>query len=533
MAISDNPGQTGSLAMSLAVSPLVVVAIILRFIATRRAARRVGAEDWCALLATLSCLGFNVLSIWCIAILDGREFTEIPLDTLKSILKASYITTQFFPLNQFFAKTSILLLYNRIFGIFHAYHVSIWILFVVNLLWTLAAMITLFFQCSPVEFYWNRLLPGGTCLDQVSLLIGFEVPNSSIDFAMVGLALVMLRDLRIRRRTRWKVMGFFAAGGFAGIIGFLKIATHFTAGQMSNTVLSLWGNAQMLLSILCCCVPIYNSLFSKRRSQTSPSYTGSHTFGTGNSAFSKGRKGPLLSDKTVGSISVSREYGSFRQPNRPSYAHGQTHGVQSHDDSFGLQVGPGSEKMSHHHHYQSHARNVSTESSSSAVLAPKTSNLSSATGTSTTLTATTTANSQTPLFAQQQPTNHSAERSQEQFQAQKPIPQNLNGTHGYGYGMEWARLYDQCSNSMTAELGLVPQTVTTVTAGDTSPSSTPPPPPPRSMYRPSPGHGDVDISLRPPVAAHLGGMRADPSPRPSSHASLTAFYGITKRESRQ
>lgn len=65
MAISDNPGQTGSLAMSLVVSPLVVVAIILRFIATRKAARKVGAEDWCALLATLSCLGFNVLSVWC------------------------------------------------------------------------------------------------------------------------------------------------------------------------------------------------------------------------------------------------------------------------------------------------------------------------------------------------------------------------------------------------------------------------------------------------------------------------------------
>ncbi|KAM7218672.1 hypothetical protein V8F06_005991, partial [Rhypophila decipiens] len=250
----------GSLAMSLVVSPLVVAAMILRFIATRKAARRVGAEDWSAFLATVSCLGFNVLSIWCICLFDGRDFTQIPLDTLTSILKAGYIMTQFFPLNQFFAKVSILLLYHRIFSVNKFYARWIWGIGIAQTLWTLAAMLTLFFQCQPVHFYWDKLVAGGKCIDEVALLVGFEVPNSSIDFAMVVLALVMLRDLKMRQATRWKVAGFFAAGGFAGIIGFLKIAAHFTAGQMSNTVLSLWGNAQMLLSILCCCVPIYNSL---------------------------------------------------------------------------------------------------------------------------------------------------------------------------------------------------------------------------------------------------------------------------------
>lgn len=82
MAISDNRSQTGSLAMSLVVSPLVVVAIILRFIATRKSARRVGAEDWCAFLATLSCLGFNVISIWC----TSHHFLFVSLTTYLTIL---------------------------------------------------------------------------------------------------------------------------------------------------------------------------------------------------------------------------------------------------------------------------------------------------------------------------------------------------------------------------------------------------------------------------------------------------------------
>jgi len=71
---------------------------------------------------------------------------------------------------------------------------------------------TLFFQCKPVHRYWDVLTPG-TCLGAIPLLVGFEVPNSTIDFAMVGLALVMLRDLQMRSSTKWKLSFFFAAGG--------------------------------------------------------------------------------------------------------------------------------------------------------------------------------------------------------------------------------------------------------------------------------------------------------------------------------
>lgn len=294
----------------------------------------------------------------------------------------------------------------------------------------------------------------------------------------------------------------------AGIIGFLKIAAHFTAGQMSNTVLSLWGNAQMLLSILCCCVPIYNSLFSKRKSEDSHSYAYSPIFRTGNS--DKGRKGPLLSDKTVGSISVSREYGSVRDSGRYLHRPGHAHG-QYYDGKFGPRSG--SEKMHphrphnyhHHQHSPSHTRNPSTESTSSRILAPKTSNLSTATGMSPTLTVTTTTNSQTPLFAHQYHTDRSTEEGQRQVQVQTPPVQS--DVYGSGHRMEWARLYDQCSSSMSTDLGLVPQTVTTVTAGD-APVAPPPPPPPRT-YRPSQGYRHM--SARPPTVVHL----VEPEPRAS------------------
>ncbi|KAK3313001.1 hypothetical protein B0H66DRAFT_383926 [Apodospora peruviana] len=263
MAISDNPSQVGSLAMSLVVTPLVTLAIILRFIATRRAARKIGAEDWCAFLATASTIGYNIGNIWSIVVLDGRDYTQVPIETVTEILKAGYVVTQLFPLNQFFAKLSILLLYHRIFGVNRRYAFWISLLGVLQTCWTIAVLIVCFLQCKPVHHYWD-VLSEGTCIGAMPLLVGFEVPNSSIDFAMVALVLVMLRELHIRPSTKWKLSFFFAAGGFCGLIGFVKIAAHFTAGQNSNNALTQWGNAQMLLSIICCCVPIYNSLVPRR-----------------------------------------------------------------------------------------------------------------------------------------------------------------------------------------------------------------------------------------------------------------------------
>ncbi|KAK3689173.1 hypothetical protein B0T22DRAFT_513340 [Podospora appendiculata] len=259
MAIADNPIQVGTLALSIIILPIVCVAITLRFIATRKAGRNIGAEDWCALVATLATIGYNIISIYIIHVLNGRPFTELPLDTLTGVLKVAFVCTQLFPLNQVFAKLSILLLYHRIFGINKRYALWIMIAGVLQVCWGVSAVGALLFQCRPMHKYWDVLTPGW-CMDSVALLVAFEVPNSSLDFGMVAIVLVMLRDLRIRPSTKWKLSFLFAAGGFSGLIGFLKIAAHFTAGQSNFMVLAMWGLAQMLLSVICCCVPSYNSL---------------------------------------------------------------------------------------------------------------------------------------------------------------------------------------------------------------------------------------------------------------------------------
>lgn len=265
MAIQDNPGQWSTLLLGAITTPFAVAAIILRFVATRKAGRKFGAEDWFALAGTLFYVLYNCIAIWNTAVLQGRTYMQLPLAQLPSILKVVYLTGQCFVYNQLFCKLSILCLYYRIFSVNRAYAFWIILLGVLQTGWAIAASAAQFFQCTPVSKFWN-VLEEGHCLGQVPLLLGFEVPNSSIDFGMVALVLVMLRDLHIRRSTKWKLAGLFAVGGFVGVVGFIKIGSFFTQGQDNYQVLGNWGMAQMFCSIICCCVPIYNNIMPKNLS---------------------------------------------------------------------------------------------------------------------------------------------------------------------------------------------------------------------------------------------------------------------------
>ncbi|KAK4183390.1 hypothetical protein QBC35DRAFT_114599 [Podospora australis] len=262
MAIQDNLGQWSTLLLGAIATPFAIAAIILRFIATRKSGRSIGSEDWFALAGTLFYILYNSIAIWNVSILQGRTYTQIPLDQLTYMLKVIYITGQCFVYNQLFTKLSIVLLYYRIFSVNRTYAFWILVLGASQIAWAIAASAAQFFQCSPIYKFWNSLQEG-TCFNDAALLIGFEIPNCLIDFGMVALVLVMLRDLHIRRSTKWKLGVLFAVGGFVGVIGFIKIGSFFTQGQDSLQVLGNWGMAQMFCSIICCCVPIYNHIMPK------------------------------------------------------------------------------------------------------------------------------------------------------------------------------------------------------------------------------------------------------------------------------
>ncbi|KAF7865956.1 hypothetical protein EAF04_006120 [Stromatinia cepivora] len=109
--------------------------------------------------------------------------------------------------------------------------------------------------------FWQWWAPG-KCIPFSTILVSLEPPNSLIDFALVILALSMIRSLRIKTKAKWKLRFLFGLGSLAGIFGFVKIGMSYNSDQaFVSAALGLWAVVQSVVGIVCCCAPVYKPLF--------------------------------------------------------------------------------------------------------------------------------------------------------------------------------------------------------------------------------------------------------------------------------
>lgn len=113
---------------------------------------------------------------------------------LEPTLKSVYIFVFFLILGLTFPKISICCLYLRLFS-GKITRTFTWILIILAILMGIAFTLAGFFLCSPIPFYWDKLLPGGHCGDLNAYYRAFGLPNIIID---VGIIVVPLPAI-------WKV----------------------------------------------------------------------------------------------------------------------------------------------------------------------------------------------------------------------------------------------------------------------------------------------------------------------------------------
>ena len=115
-------------------------------------------------------------------------------------------------LDQCFAKWSICALYYRIFSVKRVY--AIWIkgIAAVQLALYIALVVMQSLQCRPLNRFWQWWIPGN-CIPFSTLLLAIEPLNSLIDFALVILAMSIIRSLRMKTAAKWRLRFLFGLGG--------------------------------------------------------------------------------------------------------------------------------------------------------------------------------------------------------------------------------------------------------------------------------------------------------------------------------
>ncbi|KAI0471290.1 hypothetical protein F4859DRAFT_485130 [Xylaria cf. heliscus] len=264
MALSfDNFTEEQQFIFSIIVGTACIIATVFRLLSTRHAGRKIGLEDWFALAALLAYLVYTVLELISIGLVAGKDVATLPDEELTRLGKVLFATVPFYPLNQFFAKFSILALYHRIFSVRRVFVRWIYLLGAIQLVDSIITLFINLFSCTPISYNWD-FSEDGWCLDQAAVFTGTETVNSTIDLAMVILACFMIVDLQLDVWTKLKLSIIFVLGGLSGVIGFIRISQFYViqneVGVFSATN-GFWENAQQATSIICCCIPVYKNIF--------------------------------------------------------------------------------------------------------------------------------------------------------------------------------------------------------------------------------------------------------------------------------
>ena len=110
-----------------------------------------------------------------------------------------------------FEKTSILLLYLRLFRVHRWFRYTSYGLIAYIWAWGISESIVAVVQCMPVEFQWNKSIEG-TCIDQLAYFRWVSVPNVIHDVVMLIVPVPIVWNLQIGLRQKFALSTIFAIG---------------------------------------------------------------------------------------------------------------------------------------------------------------------------------------------------------------------------------------------------------------------------------------------------------------------------------
>jgi len=76
----------------------------------------------------------------------------------------------------------------------------------------IAFVIVTIFQCTPVDYFWNRKIPGGHCVNTPAYWYGNAAWNTIFDIVVLVLPIPVIRSLQMGRNQKIAVLGVFGLG---------------------------------------------------------------------------------------------------------------------------------------------------------------------------------------------------------------------------------------------------------------------------------------------------------------------------------
>ncbi|OJD15152.1 hypothetical protein AJ78_04577 [Emergomyces pasteurianus Ep9510] len=256
--------QDNSRGWKLFIVTVVMIIISGFFVIVRISARYIRGgiriDDW-VILAALNIIGL-LTGILNIAVEHGFGRHEYELTAQQRInsLIWLFVAQVSYKAVVCLSKTSIVLLYLRIFYTQRSFRWACYFIIGFNIVSGIAYIPPTIWQCSPVHSFWDRSVPH-RCINNMANWLSYALINIITDVVILILPIQQVIHLQLRRNDKIAIIFVFALGGFVCITSIIR-TTVIAAGSKVQDVtwspipVSIWSTIEINTGIICSCLPM-------------------------------------------------------------------------------------------------------------------------------------------------------------------------------------------------------------------------------------------------------------------------------------
>ena len=162
-------------------------------------------------------------------------------------------------------KTSLLLLYYRVFGVSDGFRKAVIVAWILVLCYFIADVLAAIFECNPVSFYWDQSIPGGRCVNTVAFYRWNGVAGACMDLMILTLTIPMIWRLSLRTSQKLQLTAVFTIGSFVFAASIIRVTTfsQVVLPDITYTLVpsSTWSTMEQAIGVICACLPVMPTLF--------------------------------------------------------------------------------------------------------------------------------------------------------------------------------------------------------------------------------------------------------------------------------
>ncbi|KUJ13393.1 uncharacterized protein LY89DRAFT_785111 [Mollisia scopiformis] len=228
-------------------------------------------EDYICVVAWLLATGYFLTGLFMGKHGGGNHEWEVTKENMVGFQQALYADTIVYGPAAWTTKTTLLLIFARVFSPFRKTVLFIYVFIGLMFCYYFPVMIIKIRVCTPIEGLWNPDIHA-ECINQSQLFWTDTIMSAATDFVILVLPIPLVWSLQITLKKKMKISALLGAGGIATGASIVRLILVFQPNSFADETVSfvrfnLLGVAEIGIGIICACIPAFNVLFTRWKTE--------------------------------------------------------------------------------------------------------------------------------------------------------------------------------------------------------------------------------------------------------------------------